>query len=380
MRIRDIRSAVVAVPLAEPTAFAKTLVTAREYVLVWVEADDGSVGLGFTVGGRREGEGHLIRTAVEHLAPMVVGEPVHAPERVWQQMFDGSILVGRRGAVVRAMSAIDIGLWDLIGRDAGRPLSGLLGGFADPVPAYASGGYYRDGKDIDGLVAEVERYLALGFTAVKVKVGRLDLAADVARVRAVREAIGADVRLALDANNAWPDARTAVRAVRRFEPFDPWWIEEPLMPDDVAGHAALAAAVDVPVATGEIEATRWGFRPLMDANGVDIVQADATVCGGVTEWLKIAHAAALRDLPVAPHWMANLHVHLVGAVPNGLAVEYFVLDEDVFNFERLVTAPLRPEDGRIPVPPLPGHGVVLDLDAVARFRLEGDVPTILAVG
>ena len=243
------------------------------------------------------------------------------------------------------------------------------------MPAYASGGYYREGKGLDGLAAEVGGYAAAGFDSVKVKVGRLAPREDAERVRVVRETVGPATRVAVDANNAWPNPKAAIRAVRAMEEHDLWWVEEPLMPDDIPGHAAIAAAIDVPVATGELEATRWGFRALLDAGGADIVQADATVCGGITEWMRIAHLAGARDVPMAPHWVANLHVQLVAAVPNGLTVEWFDLDQDVLNFERLVAEPLRPVDGMIDVPDRPGHGIGFDPEAIARFTVEGAVPS-----
>jgi len=374
MTIRAVHTAVASVPLREPTAFATTVVTTREYVLVAVETDDGRLGTGFTVGGRVAGEARIIEAAVQHLAPMVVGEPEWAVERLWARMFDNTVIIGRRGAVVRALSAIDIALWDLMAKDAGRPLYQLLGGYRDEVHAYASGGYYREGKGLDGLAAEVSGYVANGFDAVKVKVGRLSPKEDAARVRAAREAIGPDVKLAVDANNGWVDPKSAIRAVREMEESDLWWVEEPLAADDIAGAGVVARAIDVPVANGELEATRWGFRALLDAGGADIVQADATVAGGVTEWMRIAHLAGANGVPVAPHWVANIHVHLVAAIPNGLTVEYFHLSEDVLNFERLVAEPLQPSGGVIPVPRRPGLGIVFDPESVREFTVAGKLP------
>jgi D-arabinonate dehydratase len=333
MRITDVKSAVLSIPLQEPTAFATTLVTAREYVVAWVETDEAVHGLGFTVGGRYPGEGHLIHTAIQHnLKHLVIGENPFAVERLWERMFQTTLLMGRRGAVIRAISALDIALWDIIAKAAGQPLYQLLGGYRDQVPAYASGGYYREGKGLDGLAAEMGRYMDMGFTSVKMKIGRVDPRQDAERVRVARETIGPDVRLAVDANNAWSDAASAIRAARMLEAYDIWWLEEPVFPDNVPASAQVAAALDVPVATGEIEATRWGFRDLLERRAADILQPDATVAGGVTEWVKIAHMAAGWDVPIAPHWMANIHVHLLAAVPNGLSVEFFVLEEDVFNF------------------------------------------------
>jgi D-arabinonate dehydratase len=357
--------------LQEPTAFATTLVTAREYVIAWVETDEGPRGLGFTVRGRYPGEGPLIHTAIQHnLKHLIIGENPFAVERLWERMFQTTILMGRRGAVIRAISALDIALWDIIAKDAGRPLYQLLGGYRDQVPAYASGGYYREGKGLDGLASEMERYMEMGFTSVKMKIGRVDPRQDAERVRVARETVGPDVRLAVDANNAWSDAANAIRAARMLEDYDIWWFEEPVFPDNVPASAEVAAALDMPVATGEIEATRWGFRDLLERRAADILQPDATVAGGISEWMKIAHMAAGWDIPIAPHWMANIHVHLLGAVPNGLTVEFFVLEEDVLNFERIVREPLQPVEGLIQVPQRPGHGVELDDEAVAHYRIE----------
>jgi L-alanine-DL-glutamate epimerase-like enolase superfamily enzyme len=194
------------------------------------------------------------------------------------------------------------------------------------------------------------------------------LRADVARVRTARQTIGPDARLALDANNAYATPAEALQASRAFEEFDIWWLEEPLSPDDVTGHAEIRQRSSIPIATGEIEATRWGFRDLLAAGAADILQADAGVAGGISEWRRIAHTAASFNVPVAPHWHANLHTPLVAATHNCLTVEYFPLQSGIFNFERIVAERLAPANGCIPVPDRPGIGVVLDQRAVQRYR------------
>jgi L-alanine-DL-glutamate epimerase-like enolase superfamily enzyme len=183
--------------------------------------------------------------------------------------------------------------------------------------------------------------------------------------------IGPRSRLALDANNAYNDVATARRAADAFAPFDIWWLEEPTYPDSLPNSAQIARAVSMPVATGEIEATRWGFRDIILAGAAQILQPDVVVLGGVSEWLKVAHLAAAHDLPVAPHWNANLHVHLVAAVPNGLSVEYFHLDEDIYNFERLIDPEhrLTAVAGALVPPNRPGIGVVLNQRAVEQLRI-----------
>jgi L-alanine-DL-glutamate epimerase-like enolase superfamily enzyme len=183
--------------------------------------------------------------------------------------------------------------------------------------------------------------------------------------------LGPDRKLALDANNAWRTAAEAIRFVRAVERYDPWWIEEPLSPDDPVGHGEVARALEVPVATGEINQTRWEFEALIRAGGADILQPDAAVIGGISEWLLVARLAAEAGLPVAPHWYHPLHVHLAAATPHCITVEHFSQDLDVYNFDALVSpeARLTPRAGTLMAPDRPGHGIVLDEPALARYRL-----------
>ncbi len=368
MQITDIRTVAVRVPVERPTAIATRQLGAREYVLVWIDTDVGHTGIGYTYAGTVGGP--VVETLLQAaLRPLLLGQDPQLIERHWAAMYQEVLLTGRRGAALRAISAVDIALWDLLGKLAGLPLYRLLGGWADEVPAYASGGYYRPGDPVENIREEMQSYMALGFTDYKMKVGGAPFAVDVARVQAAREVIGPAGRLALDANNAWRWPHDAIRFARAVEPYDIWWLEEPLSPEDVAGHAEIARTLEIPVATGEIHATRWDFRDLIACQAADILQPDAGVLGGVTEWLKVAHTAASFNLPVAPHWHANLHVHLVAAVHNCITVEYFVLEQDIYNFERLLTPAtrLRPQAGHLPLPQGPGLGIEFDAEAIARW-------------
>ena len=375
-RITDVRALAVRVPLARPVRIATRLVEAREYVLVWIEAADGTVGIGHAYAGTRGGR--ILRDLVlELFRPVLVGADATLIDHLWTALYQEALLLGRRGAVLRALSAVDIALWDRLGIATGLPLYRLLGGDRADVPAYASGGYYSEGDPLAIIERELRGHVEAGFDAVKIKVGR-DFAIDVARVRVARDALGPDRRLALDANNAWRSPHEAIRFARAVERYDPWWLEEPLPADDIAGHAAVARALDLPVATGEIHATRWDFAALIEQRAADILQPDASVVGGVSEWLKVAHLAAATNLPVAPHWDHALHVHLAAAVGNCLGVEYFFLAGDVYNFDSLIREDVRlsPVGGRLTVPQRPGVGIVLDEAAVKRFRIDdGRVPS-----
>jgi L-alanine-DL-glutamate epimerase-like enolase superfamily enzyme len=337
---------------------------------VTVTDSDGAAGTGYSYAGTSAGS-WVARAVNELLAPHAVGKPARGVSELYTQLAQEFLLVGRRGGIIRALSALEIALWDLLGQTTGMPLRNLLGSARNSVPAYASGGYYRPGDPLENIREEVARQRARGFSDYKMKVGGLPLHADEARVGAAREALGPTGRLALDANNAYASVAEAIKAADAFAPHDIWWFEEPLVPDDIDGHAQLAARGPIPIATGEIEATAWGFGHLLRARAAHIHQTDACVCGGVGEWLKAAHAAAAFGVQVAPHWHHNLHAQLAAAVSNALVIEHFALEESVYNFEELVEPATRMvvTDGVAQLGDLPGIGFRYDPDAVARYTL-----------
>jgi L-alanine-DL-glutamate epimerase-like enolase superfamily enzyme len=365
-KIVSVEARTITIPLQSPTSFATRQVFARDYVVVRVRTADGHEGQGFCYGGSRGGS--LVASAVQILlAPVLAGKSSLNVEGLWRDMYQETLLHGRAGSVMRAISIVDVALWDRNARAAGLPLSQYLGGTGQAtVPAYASGGYYLEGKTPDKLAQEMESYVGMGFRAVKMKVGRGDLKTEEARIRAVREAIGDDVVLTLDANNAWKDLSTAVEFMKRYEPSNPYWIEEPFSPDDIENHSELAKRTSVMVATGEIEAGRWRHRELLEKRAAAILQTDAAVCGGITEYRKIANTAASFGVAMCPHWFHDLHVHLVAATPNAQYVEYFP-DDQVLNFRNLVDTQLELRDGELVVPTTPGLGFRLDEEAIDRY-------------
>lgn len=369
-RIASVAACSVSVPLERPTSFSTRLVTARHYTLVRVLGEDGVEGIGFCYAGNAGGD--IVTTAVHDLlAPVLVGKDPYLTEGLWQQMYQEALLHGRSGSVMRAISALDIALWDRNARAAGLPLYKYLGAFrSGTVPAYASGGYYLEGKTPQMLGEEMAHYVDLGFTAVKMKVGQLDPPAEEERVAAAREAVGPEVLLMLDANNAWADLPTALRFVKRWERYDPYWIEEPFSPDDIQNHARLAQRSSILVATGEIEAGRWRHKQLLEEHGAAILQTDAAVCGGITEFRRIAAIADGYGVTISPHWFHDLHVQLVAATPNARFVEYFP-DSQVLNFRELIDRQLEIREGTLVLPESPGLGFNFDQDAVDEWS-EGD--------
>lgn len=378
MTITSVRATAVRIPVDKPTRIATRVLDKRDYVLVSVERDDTSaVGIGYAYAGTNGGA-VLAHVITDMLAPVLVGRDAGDVVGAWERMYQETLLLGRRGAVLRAMSAVDIGLWDLAAKRAGLPLAVLLGGRTGAVPVYASGGYYRpdEGSWTEAVTAEVVLNRSLGFRDHKIKVGGLPVPEDAARVKAAIDAIEGTGRLALDANNAYRTPAEALQALRAFEraagEAGLWWFEEPLAADDISGHAWLRRSAGTPIATGEIAQSRWEFRDLLQQGAVDILQPDAGVLGGVTEYMRVVRAAEVFAVPVAPHWHANLHAHLAAASSNCAAVEHFVLEKDIYNFERLVTPETRmaATDGTVVVPNRPGLGLELDDSLVEQFTVR----------
>jgi L-alanine-DL-glutamate epimerase-like enolase superfamily enzyme len=329
--------------------------------LVKIETDAGITGIGLGGGGL------VGKATIEHLTPQLLGEDPIDVERLWHTMWIPK-LIGRRGLTTRAISALDIGLWDIRGKVAGLPLYKLLGGFRDRVPTYIAGGYYEAGKGLKELQQEMRDNVAMGARAIKMKVGAVPIREDVARVKAVREAIGPDVKLLVDANCAYRYYQ-AIQFARRIEEYDIYWFEEPVQPDDYEGHRKLAEATSIPIATGENEYTRYGFRDLIAHNAAAILNADAKVLGGVTEFMKVVALAQANDLDIAPHGSQDIHVHLVAAIANGLILEFYRDSVDPM-WGKIYRETLRlNDDGTVSPPSVPGIGAEPNYEALAPYRV-----------
>ncbi len=393
MRITDVRTIAVEVNLNQTVFDANYTMATKPALLVEVHTDQGLIGLGEAAhfGGPMASTAQVI----EHeLKPYLIGENPGDIERLWERMHRRAYKHARGGIVIAAISGIDIALWDLRGKMANMPLWRLLGGYRKRVPAYATGGFYAEGKGVRELVAEMESYVEAGFRAVKMKVGRnsdvelsalrasnergiaeVSLATDIERVAAVRKAIGPDIRLAVDANGAW-DVATAVKMGRAMEIFDIYWYEEPVWPDDVDGSREVAQKTLIAVAG--YETCSYGivdFARYISARAVHFVQPDVAWAGGLTESLKIAHLAQAANLPIAPHIHGSAvavaaGLHLLGAVRNGS------MAETVFPAHELMTELVRdplmldPATGEIELSERPGLGIELDPKTVQRFRVD----------
>lgn len=375
MKIVSVSARDVGVPLAIPTRIATREIFARHYLLISVQTDTGVEGIGYAYSGTIGGD-TFVKCVEDIIAPLIVGQDAHDTAGIWARVYQEGLLAGRRGLLIRALSAVDIALWDAKAKSAGLPLATYLGGdVSKPIPAYASGGYYLAGDEdpTKSVIREMELNRQHGFTDHKIKVGGLTVAEDAARVAAAFDVIGDSGRLSIDANNAYRNVPEALAAIREFEraasDHQIWWYEEALSPDKFAAHADLVRRVQTPIATGEIHQTRWDFRQIIEQHAADILQLDVGVLGGVTEYLRVAATADSFDLPIAPHWHANVHAHLAAATPNTLVVEHFLLEKDIYNFEKLVTEEtrLRYADGAVNLSDRPGIGIEFDEEAIAAI-------------
>jgi D-arabinonate dehydratase len=348
-------------PRRVPIRNGKHTYTHSGLSMVKIETSEGITGIGLGAGGE------IQRATVEHLKPLLIGEDPINVERLWHKMWVPK-LIGRRGMTTRAISAIDIGLWDIRGKVANMPLYKLLGGFRDRVPTYIAGGYYEEGKGLKELAEESETSVAMGARGIKMKIGGASMSEDVERVKTVRKAIGPDVKLMVDANCAYRYYE-AIRIAKRIEEYDPFWFEEPVAADDYEGHRKLAEATSIPIATGENEYTRYGFRDLIEHNSAAILNADAKICGGVTEYMKIAALAQAHDLDIAPHGSQDIHVHLVAAISNGLILEYYRDSVDPMWSHTYKQPLMLNDDGTVSPPNVPGIGVDPDYEALAPHRV-----------
>ena len=353
--VRHVQLSTATLPLSTPISDAKVF-TGRQrpmtevvFLFAEISTAQGHTGVGFSYSKRAGGPAQYAHA--KEVAEGLIGEDPNDIARVYDKLLWAGASVGRSGVATQALAAIDVALWDLKAKRAGLPLAKLLGAHRDSVRTYnTSGGFLN--ASLEEVRDRATRSLEEGIGGIKIKVGLPDSAEDLRRVAGVREHIGTDVPLMVDANQQW-DRATALRMGRRLEEFDLVWIEEPLDAYDAEGHAQLAAALDTPIATGEMLASVAEHVRLIDARACDIIQPDAPRVGGITQFLRLAALADQRGLGLAPHFAMEIHLHLAAAYPREPWVEHFDWLDPLFE-ERLET-----RDGRMLVPDRPGLGVTL---------------------
>jgi len=350
-------------------------------VVVEIETDAGITG----VGHGNWATGAIATIVEETLSKLVIGEDPRERERLWDAMYRATIPFGRKGAAVEAISAVDLALWDIAGKDAEKPVYELLGGpTKTDIPAYASN---LHPVDHGTLAEEAAQYVEDGFETMKLRfrygpeAGRAGMRENEQIVETVRDAVGDDVAIAGDAYMGWT-VRYAKKMLGRLERYDMAWVEEPVIPDDIDGYAEVRASSNVPISGGEHEFTRWGHKELLEREAVDILQPDVHRCGGLTELLKIDAEASARDVPVIPHSGTNPHLHFIAASTNAPMAEYFPVpewykrrqaeaeDRDSTYADAIYANPPNAEDGSIPLPEGVGTSAALNREALEHYRVE----------
>jgi len=358
VKITAVRLHPLCVPLPRPVRTAIHAIRTADTILVELETDAGAVGVGycFAFGAHRA---RALQALVEDLAPLYRGQDPRSARGLFEAAWRAINFLGHAGPAVMALGALDTACWDLAAQAAGVPLWRYLGATRTRVPCYASSGLWLD-AEVDTLVREAEAFVAAGHRAVKMRLGRAP-AEDLERVRRVREALPPDVALLADANQGW-DEITALRVGRALEPFQLFWLEEPLPYEDVAGYARLAAALDTPIAAGETEYGSLGMRRLLEARAVDVLMPDLQRLGGVTGFLKAAALAEAFHVPLASHLFPEVSAHVLAAAPTTLILEHMDWHAPLFE------APLRVVDGAALLPEAPGIGLRPDRAALGRYR------------
>ncbi|GAA4627060.1 L-talarate/galactarate dehydratase [Actinoallomurus vinaceus] len=360
-RISWIRLSSVTLPLATPISDAKVLtgrqrpMTEVAFLFAEIGTEDGHEGIGFGYSKRAGGPGQFAHA--KEIAPVLIGEDPSDIGKIWTKLVWAGASVGRSGLSTQAIAAIDVALWDLKAKRANLPLAKLLGAHRDSVRCYnTSGGFLH--TPIEQVLENADASLARGIGGIKIKVGQPDSSLDLKRLEAVREHVGDEVPLMVDANQQW-DRPTAQRIGRALERFGLVWIEEPLDAYDAEGHAALARSLDTPIATGEMLTSVAEHWELIRLDAADVIQPDAPRIGGITQFLKLAALADHRHLQLAPHFAMEIHLHLAAAYPHEPWVEHFEWLEPLFN-ERLEI-----RDGRMHLSGRPGLGFTLSDQARA---------------
>jgi len=345
------------VPLSDST---HGVMTHFELVTVRLRDSDGAEGAGYTYTTRAGGA--AVHALIDQgLRGVLMGTDPDPIEALWSRMWWKLHYGGRGGSVSLAVSACDIALWDVKARRLGTPLWRLLGGFDPVVPCYAGGVDLE--FTLEALLRQTDDNLARGFRAIKMKVGRPRLSEDAARVRAMRAHLGDDFPLMADANMRWT-VDQSIAAARAFRDFRLTWLEEPTIPDDVAGHARIVREGGVPIATGENLHTLHEFTQMISAGGVTFPEPDVTNCGGVTVFMKVAHLAEAFNLPLTSHGAHDVTVQLLAAAPNRSYLEVHG-----FGLDRYIAEPVAIVDGNALAPERPGHGVAFDWAALERTRV-----------
>jgi L-alanine-DL-glutamate epimerase-like enolase superfamily enzyme len=374
VRITGVRSVTCEIALPRPIVMGELRFDAREYIVVIIETDQGIAGVGFGMT-----RGAPVGAIVErNLAPSLIGQDPFMTEALWTRLTDRNLTIAGRGIFARALSAVDIALWDIKGQALDQPIWRLLGGARERIPIAVAGGYADPAVSLDDLALEVAGYADRGIRTIKIAADTL--ATDTARIAAALEAVDGRSALAFDAHWAWRRTYDVLPTVRRWAGFGLAFLEDPFAPELTGLAAELRDATGIPIALGEEAVGRWAFQSLLDDVRPDVLRLDATSMGGLSEAVKVCALASVHARPILPHVFPEIHVHLAAAFGEVMAVEVTLPEAHLESLYRLFTDWVVIDGGDILAPTHPGLGLTIDEHALARYAVASTRTTEGATG
>ena len=360
MKISKLHTQLVNIPLAKPIKTAIHDMRSVGCVLVSVHSDEGLVGEGycFALNAVRL---KAFDEIVKSFAPLIEGQDADYIEGIWENIYQSLNAMGQKGMTIGALAAVDTALWDLQGKALNKPLHRIFGACRDRVKTYASGGLWLS-QSINELCAEAQSFVDQGFLSMKIRVGKATWQEDIERVKTVRETIGNNIELLADANQSL-NTKQAIKLGRELEAYDIGWFEEPVSAQNLTGHAEIRQKLDINIASGETEYTRYGMKAMLDVQACDILMPDLQRMGGISEMRKVAALSASYDVPISTHIFTEQSLCIAGSASNCISVEHMPW------FEALYNESMEMDNGELLIPERPGTGFTFNQDAIARFKL-----------
>jgi L-alanine-DL-glutamate epimerase-like enolase superfamily enzyme len=361
VKIVDVRATTCDVPVPRPIAMGDLRYDTRDYIVVEVVTDDGISGFGFGMARYAP----IAEVIERNLKPLLIGKDPLMTEQHWDRMYNLNLLIAGRGIFMRALSVVDIALWDIKGKAAGLPIWRLIGGHRTRMPVLMAGGYIAEDRGLAYLGNEVADYVSRGFRMIKIAAGPLE--GDTERIKVARDAAG-DAQLMYDAHWAWRDPQDALRVVRGWGEFDLRWIEDPFPSEQLRPLARFRAGTRIPLAIGEDISGRWVFHRVLEDGLADVLRVDVANAGGFTEAIRICALAAAYGINVSPHVYPEIHVHLAAALANVTHVEMTDPAQGIEGLHLLMKNTLEVKNGEATAPERPGLGFELDPSALKKYR------------
>jgi L-alanine-DL-glutamate epimerase-like enolase superfamily enzyme len=363
MKVAQIRSTALSIPLERPMFVGNKsrLFSRFNPVVVQLMTDEGIDGFGIAF-AEEDKRVKSLKVTIDELGEVMIGQDVFRWAEAWERLFEATSHMGHRGYGIYALSAIDSALWVIRAKALGMPLSRLLGGYSEKVPAYASHMLFRNWT-LDELQKDAALLVRQGFRCMKMNMGDKPLSTEIERINVIREAVGEDIDIMIDANWSWTIPQ-AIKIGHALEPYNIKWLEDPLASDDAEDLRQVTNVLSIPIAAGETYCTKYEFRQLMEKRAANVLIVDLQRVGGVTEWMKVAAMAQAWKLPVASHLFNEFSAHLVAAVPNGFMVEYMPW------WDLIYREPPHVKDGYMYISEKAGLGLELDPTALKKYEMK----------